>query len=274
MTHLEFAPPLTLQYLINCCWLLEEPQEIFNRDCIVSDSYVELILNCGAPLVWEPQHGQQIELPQAFVIRLHTQPLRLRATGLCQIIGIRFYAWSVLPLLESNRYTRQLPFFEVAQGWQAFAQSLRQTVHQRGYAEAIANLQDYLTDTYPQPLALPYAVRMAGPLLYANPGQQRIAELAVRCSLSLSQFERQFKHWTGVTPKTLARLIRFEAVRDRLVHDPFCNISDLAYQFGYADQAHFIHEFRTFSTWTPRTFAAQVQARQTEDQHADFLQYS
>jgi methylphosphotriester-DNA--protein-cysteine methyltransferase len=45
------------------------------------------------------------------------------------------------------------------------------------------------------------------------------------------QLQRQFDETTGVSPKTPARTIRFEAIRERLMFDPNANLTDLAYEF-------------------------------------------
>src|SRR5262249_16282973 len=102
----------------------------------------------------------------------------------------------------------------------------------------------------------------AANLLYHSKGQFRVAELADRCHTSARQLERQFDDATGVSPKTLARTIRFESIRSRLMFEPNANLTDLAYEFGYADQAHFIHDFKAFTNKTPSEFAAEMQKLQ------------
>jgi methylphosphotriester-DNA--protein-cysteine methyltransferase len=79
-------------------------------------------------------------------------------------------------------------------------------------------------------------------------------DLANQTALSTSQFERRFKFLTGVTPKTMARLIRFENIRNMLIINPQRRATDLAQDFGYTDQAHFIHDFKALSTLTPGEF--------------------
>ena len=63
----------------------------------------------------------------------------------------------------------------------------------------------------------------------------------------------------GVNAKTLARLIRFEEVRNRLWLEPKVSLAQLAYELGFADQAHLTREFRALSYMTPRTFGQFVQ---------------
>lgn len=81
-----------------------------------------------------------------------------------------------------------------------------------------------------------------------------MSNLAKHCHLSVRQFERRFKLLTGFTPKLMARLIRFEALRDQLLAAPVTRSTDLAYNFGYTDQIHMIRDFKTFTGWTPTQF--------------------
>src|SRR5262249_48083305 len=83
-------------------------------------------------------------------------------------------------------------------------------------------------------------IQIAVQMLYHQKGQFRVAELAEYCSLSTKQLQRQFHDVAGVAPKTFARTIRFDAIRNRLMFDPDANLTELAYEFGYSDQVHFI----------------------------------
>jgi AraC-like DNA-binding protein len=62
--------------------------------------------------------------------------------------------------------------------------------------------------------------------------------------------------------KTLARTIRFEAVRNRLIFEPDASLTDLAYEFGYTDQAHFIDDFKAFIDKTPGEYVAEMRTLQ------------
>src|SRR5215813_14156671 len=76
-------------------------------------------------------------------------------------------------------------------------------------------------------------IQVAARLLYDQKGQFRVAELAEYCSLSTRQLQRQFHDAAGVAPKTLARTIWFDVIRNRLMFDPNANLTELAYEFGY-----------------------------------------
>lgn len=83
-------------------------------------------------------------------------------------------------------------------------------------------------------------------------GNVRVGSLADQFCLSQKQFGRRFKAFSGFNPKVYARIIRFESV---LASYPSGgNFTDLAYENGYYDQAHFIHELETFTGFKPKEF--------------------
>ena len=72
-----YAPVPMLAADVNCFWALEQDQESYNREVYLPDAYIEVIINVGAPLVLESEHGM-LELPRAFVNPLQNKPLRFR----------------------------------------------------------------------------------------------------------------------------------------------------------------------------------------------------
>lgn len=99
-----------------------------------------------------------------------------------------------------------------------------------------------------------------------------VAALAEESGLSVRRFGSLFQREIGLAPKSYARLRRFErALREVHAHrsPDWC---ELAASLGYADQAHFIREFREFSGLTPATYHARrgpnpnfVVTRETEN---------
>jgi AraC-like DNA-binding protein len=101
-----------------------------------------------------------------------------------------------------------------------------------------------------------------------------MADLAAQSYLSSSQLERQFKHYTAISPKAYARIIRFGSLQASLLVNPSIRLADLADVHGYSDQAHLIREFKSFAGCTPGDFIATAPAyfelRQNED-WCDFM---
>ncbi len=79
-----------------------------------------------------------------------------------------------------------------------------------------------------------------------------VAGTAHEVRLSQRQLERLFLERVGISPKRYAQLRRFErAVRLVRSHGP---LAQVAIEAGYADQAHFIRDFRRLTGTTPRRF--------------------
>src|SRR5690606_34531442 len=116
-------------------------------------------------------------------------------------------------------------------------------------------------------------IRTAGQILHHSQGQIRMTDLAAQSYLSPSQFERQFKHYTAVSPKAYSRIVRFGSLHAALLVNPSLRLADLADVHGYSDPAHLIREFKAFAGCTPRDFAATIPAYFELRQHEDWFDF-
>lgn len=83
-----------------------------------------------------------------------------------------------------------------------------------------------------------------------------VAEVVEQAGLSARRFTELFTAQVGQPPKRYSRLRRFQAVLQRLHADAGFDGAELALACGYYDQAHFNHDFRTFSGLTPTQYRA------------------
>jgi transcriptional regulator GlxA family with amidase domain len=95
-------------------------------------------------------------------------------------------------------------------------------------------------------------VRLAVEAIRRRHGNVEIDRLARAAGLSRRQMERRFLETVGLTPKRLARIVRFQhAVRvlESAARPGACTMTAAA--CGYADQAHLIRDFRELAGTTP-----------------------
>lgn len=74
--------------------------------------------------------------------------------------------------------------------------------------------------------------------------------------MSLRQLERKFEQLVGLSPKQLARIIRFQSVFRSAGCTPAPAWAEVALDCGYYDQAHFIREFKQLSGQSPAALFA------------------
>ena len=67
----------------------------------------------------------------------------------------------------------------------------------------------------------------------------------------------QFKKYVGLTPKFYQRILRFNEILQQIHQSEKIEWSQVAYQCEYADQSHFIKEFKHFSGLNPQKFIQQ-----------------
>lgn len=89
-------------------------------------------------------------------------------------------------------------------------------------------------------------------------GVTRIADLADNVGLGLRQFERRFFEEVGSRPKLYARIARFQTALDAKVARPERAWTDIAYDLGYHDQMHMVHDFWNLSGDSPGHLISQV----------------
>jgi AraC-like DNA-binding protein len=83
-----------------------------------------------------------------------------------------------------------------------------------------------------------------------------VAALLEKLGLSERQFSRVFSEQVGLTPKLFQRVRRFQRTMTSLPLHGKVDWAATATANGYYDQAHFINEFRIFSSVTPSDFVA------------------
>jgi AraC-like DNA-binding protein len=66
--------------------------------------------------------------------------------------------------------------------------------------------------------------------------------------------ERKFSRYIGKTTKQVIKLMRFQEVLKGFSAYNAVSLTEYAYNYGYFDQSHFIHDFKTYTGYTPGEF--------------------
>jgi len=142
-----------------------------------------------------------------------------------------------------------------------FSREIRQTEEQMYNAktteERISVVERFLLDRYSPISVYDEALINNGiRLIQESSGHLSAARLAQRLSVTSKTLERKFAAYIGKTPGHYAKLIRFRQILAGFDSNKKLSLTEHAFMNGYFDQAHFIHDFKKYSGYTPSEFLA------------------
>jgi AraC-like DNA-binding protein len=93
-------------------------------------------------------------------------------------------------------------------------------------------------------------------LLAQTHGMMRVQDLAVHLGYTRRYVDRLFQEHIGVSPKSLASILRFQEVYQGWMQHPSPTFFRDQWPAYYYDQSHFIKEFKRFTGVTPQHYTA------------------
>jgi AraC-like DNA-binding protein len=132
-----------------------------------------------------------------------------------------------------------------------------QLYHAAGWEARFRLLDDVVRRRLAAAPAPAPAIAWAWQKLVASGGRVRIDALARELGWSRKHQAQRFALEIGAPPKTVARILRFAHARRAILTGPAArDWAGRALDWGYADQAHLIREFRALAGTTPARYAA------------------
>ncbi len=254
MEYVECAPPTALRGMVRCLWALRVTASGSPVQTLVPDGRTEIVVHLGEPFSEVGSDGSVTLQARALVAGQLTGPLLIQPAVGGEALGIRFHtagAASVFRGVLPDLTNRVLPLRDVMPALeQRFFDALRraQTLEER-----LAHLGATLGSVVRRPVdqALHHAVRA----LECHGGSAgRIQAVARDQGVSVRTLERRVHVGTGLSPSTLAQVMRFSRVFVSLDRTPVGRWGRVAQDAGYFDQAHMIREFRRFAGAAPTHF--------------------
>src|SRR5262245_57799090 len=251
MKYREWAPHPALAPWVECFWsAADSGADAGARETVLPDGCPEWIFHLEAP--YRSVEAESLApQPPSFVVGTTTGPFAIETTGPVSTFGVRFRPGGVsvfLPLPAS-----ELTDFAAATGdlWNAEGRRVEEEVREApDPGSRRAAIERFLLARIRPDRPARRGVDAAVAMILGGRGAVSIASVAGRIGKSRRQLERAFSESVGVSPKTLARLARFQNVL-RLAGRRAPRWAQLAAECGYADQAHLIREFKEFSGETP-----------------------
>ncbi|GAB3970734.1 helix-turn-helix domain-containing protein [Plantactinospora veratri] len=119
----------------------------------------------------------------------------------------------------------------------------------------VPTVEEYLRRRLPEPDPRAEEVAEIVARIAADPGISRVDALADDLGTSVRGLQRLFAEYVGVGPKWVIRRYRLREVTERLGRGESVDWAALAAELGYADQPHFVRDFRKMFGESPTRYA-------------------
>lgn len=273
MLFLSRIPRPPLHQFIESIWLFETPPAPHSLQRILPNGKSQLIINLKEDQIrsYDPETGKLSGTVRGTILTgVQTRFSIIDTAEQELVMGAVFRPGGTRPFLR-------MPAFEIADMdvelesiWdRSTARTLRERLLETEGADArLRLLEQILLDTLTSHLLHPSVV-YALETFVRRPLYTSVGEVTDQIGMSPKRFIERFKTEVGYTPKQFCRILRFQQVVSQAHQKTSIDWSGLALDCGYFDQAHFIHDFRSFAGFTPTAY----QSIQTEFQnHVKFLQ--
>ena len=252
MKYWERRATRGLDQYIECLWFVSNTGGSAGTiERVLPDGCFEWIFHMGAPFQRLTLSGEWENQPQSFVVGELTRPLLLQPTGRMEIMGVRFKtggAYRFLPFPLYSLTDNNIPTDDI---WGRDGTYLEESVLEASSDKQRQQLvEEFLLRRLDRTAARPRLDAAIAEIIRSR-GQVRVHRVASQIGLSSRQLEREFRSGVGVTPKALARIMRFQNLLRLVGEEPLREWAYLALEGGYADQPHMVREFREFAGQSP-----------------------
>jgi len=257
MNYQTFQPHKDLESVVSCYWTLEVPADIdAQRQRIIPDGCIEMAFILGGDIKRYTSEDEFIIQPRAMVLGQTIEPFYIQPTGYVNTFAIRFYPYGFANFVTipiKSLVNKETPL-EVLFGEKTAKELERKIIEAADSKERIKIIEDFLLDKLNEEVTINKIVKMTVDALLSTNGSASIEGILKGDLSKRRQLERNFIKQIGVSPKQLGKVIRLQTALKMLLDNNAENLTNIAYESEYYDQAHFIKDFKEFTGTNPKKF--------------------
>ena len=258
MFFLRHKPAPPLAHFVDVLWLYEGYDVTHEKERLLPDGTVELVINLREDCirVYDSHLPDEFHtIPGCVVSGPRSEFFVFDTAGEASTVGVHFKPGGAYPFLGLPSCELHNQSVALEDLWGQASAHLRERLLEAATPEEKLRvleaclLEQLLKPTEPHP-AVGFAVRqLCGPMRSAP-----VSRMADELGFSQRRFIQLFSNEVGLTPKLFSRVSRFQRIIRTAHAVGEINWAEMALDCGYYDQAHFIHDFRSFAGITPSEY--------------------
>lgn len=256
MLYHEHQITQSLSDYIQSIWAMESENDadVYPRSLIMPDGIVEIVFHYETPLYsWQ----DDIQTLQAdnFAVSMMRKYVEIGSSGKTGFIAVRFFPWGAYHFFDEPIQNFLDRSVDATKLWGNKSREIILELKSFDILEKrFKSIEQFLLKMLKQYKKDEAEIDDAIKLIRQTRGILSIESVCKKTGLSKKQLERNFIATVGTTPKIFSRNTRFLSICENLEELKGKTLTDLAYECGFFDQAHFTKEFKAFSGFTPKAF--------------------
>src|SRR6185437_15273532 len=198
-----------------------------------------------------PPHLREVPFPGVPLILNLGAPWQIEEAGVDRPTPLGAHRLLGVPMSELTNQTVELE--QVLPQTRELGERLREA---RRWSERFDLVDSFLTRRLADSRPTHPGIEWSWHHLYNTHGRAPIGEIAEALGWSHRRLIARFREQIGLTPKLLARVIRFDRAVTAIRASGVRGLAEIAFECGYSDQAHLNREFRELAGTSPTTFRA------------------
>lgn len=243
-SYIELAPCTALRPYVRCFWGSREPYKEKGTDAAVHrlvtpDTCMDIIFHVNYTKNQISSRFCGIDDTAFYTGDAHSE-------NLVSTFGIRFYAWTAVLFADDSMKLVKNQYFDAKQYFYKLTKELESVLPEM---KDIKSRTEYAEKCLLRCLSIKKersVVAESVGILLSHQGNMRMDRLAEKICVSKRQVERVFHEYVGISPKSLASLIRYQYVWRETLYSKYFNIADAVFRYGYTDQPHLLKEFKKY----------------------------
>ena len=260
MLKYEEVPPFEpLREYIESYWMLISDLSL-NEELCLPDGSASLLFNFGHPYLRAECHSPNVKKEFGRISLSHQgkSSVLITQTGPVRLLGVRFKPYGMAPFFGISMSDFPTPFALKGQVLDPFIGTLEQVLWSvDNFEERISFLNVELSKRIGGIMHPDKLVKAAVTIMIKHGGNLKIGKLLEQLCVSKSTLEKKFQEHVGLSPKILCNILRFNSIVYSRQSDPAPSLTELSYKKGFFDQAHLVHNFRSFTGLPPGRFFRQ-----------------